>query len=184
MKKNERLFLALGGVDEDLLQRCENSRGSRRRGLWAGVLAAAACLALILTALLPRTTGEDPNIVPPPDNNPPSIPIVVAPADDTVVFDPQSTEAVFHLLRFAEEAEESTGFTIYINEEIYALAELDGGYVVQPKDQPGISDLPPCELRIDHQPYLSMEEAKEQLPQRWREAYPELSDWVYGGLPL
>ena len=45
MKKNERLFLALGAAGEDLLQRSEEA-GKRRRGLWTGVLAAAACTAI------------------------------------------------------------------------------------------------------------------------------------------
>jgi len=183
MKKNERLFLALGAAGEDLLQRSEEA-GKRRRGLWTGVLAAAACLALILTALLPRLTGGDAGVAPPPDNGPGDPPTAVVPPDRTLPTDPdvslapQSPEAVFHFLQYTGEAE-VPGFTIYINEELYTLSEQDGRYVVRPLtpvEIPGV-ELSPCEMWIDHRGDLSLDEAKAALPESWREHYPELSGW-------
>lgn len=184
MKKNERLFLAIGSVDEDLLARCEQRP---RRRLWTGALAAAACLALILAALLPRL--GDGNTVTPPGPGGPDIPPVVVTPDGT--FEPQRPDAVFHLLRLTDAgAEEDPGFTIYINEELYYLTEDGGDYVVRPRDTVQVPDteLPACELRISHQPYLSLEEAERVLPERWRERYPDLSEWedspLTGGLRL
>ena len=69
MKKHEHLFLAIGAADEDLLRRSEESGKRRRLRLWGTALTAAACLALILTALLPRLTDAG-NVVPPSPSGP------------------------------------------------------------------------------------------------------------------
>ena len=190
MKKHERLFLAIGAADEDLLRRSEESGKRRRLRLWGAALTAAACLALILTALLPRLTGGG-NVVPPSPSGPDDPPAVVAPPENTppedvtlptdpdISFDPQSPDAVFHFLQYTGDAEAAApGFTIYINEEFYALSKQNGARVVRPKDPvriPG-AELPPCELWITHQSQ-SLEEAKAALPESWRTKYPTLSDW-------
>lgn len=182
MKKNERLFLAIGSADEDLLQRSEKAV-KKRRGLWAGTLAAAACLALILTALLPRLINPGGNVTPPHGGNedPPVVvtpPEPALPTDNTVSFAPQSGDAVFHFLQYTGGEAEAPGFTIYVNEELYALSEEAGRYVVRPLipvEVPGV-ELSPCELWIDHRGALSLEEAKAALPEGWRERYT-LSDW-------
>lgn len=186
MKKNERLFLAIGGAGEDLLRRSEKT-GERRRGLWTGVLAAAACLVLVLTALLPRLTGDV--VPPPPEGGSGDPPVVITPPEGTrgtlptdngVSFDPQSPSAVFHFLQYTGTAETAApGFTIYINEELYALSEEGGNYVVRPLTPVQIdgAELPPCELWITHRGELSVEEARESLPEGWRGDYPELSGW-------
>ena len=190
MKKHEHLFLAIGAADEDLLRRSEESGKRRRLRLWGAALTAAACLALILTALLPRLTdggnvippspsGPDdpPAVVTPPENTPPED--VTLPTDPDISFDPQSPDAVFHFLQYTGDAEAAApGFTIYINEELYALSKQNGACVVRPKDPvqiPG-AELPPCELWITHQSQ-SLEEAKAALPESWRTKYPTLSDW-------
>ena len=124
MKKHEHLFLAIGAADEDLLRRSEESGKRRRLRLWGTALTAAACLALILTALLPRLTdggnvippspsGPDdpPAVVTPPENTPPED--VTLPTDPDISFDPQSPDAVFHFLQYTGDAEAvAPGFTI------------------------------------------------------------------------
>lgn len=183
MKKNERLFLAIGGADGDLLRRSERTGGRR---LWGGVLTAAACLALLLTALLPRLTGGGGGVTPPPggpDDSPGNPSVVVTPPEDTALptdntvrFAPQSADAVFHFLQHTSD-EAVPGFTIYINEEIYALSEENGSYVVRPREPVQIPGVSPCELWITHRGDLSMEEARTSLPEIWRENYPELTGW-------
>ena len=190
MKKHERLFLAIGAADEDLLRRSEEAGKRRRLRRWGTALTAAACLALILTALLPRLADggdvvppspsgphDPPTVSTPPENTPPED--VTLPADPDISFDPQSPDAVFHFLQYTGDTESAAlGFTIYINEELYALSEQSGACVVRPKDPvqiPG-AELPPCELWITHQSQ-SLEEAKAALPESWRTKYPTLSDW-------
>ena len=70
MKKHERLFLAIGAADEDLLRRSEEAGKRRRLRRWGTALTAAACLALILTALLPQL-ADGGDVVPPSPSGPP-----------------------------------------------------------------------------------------------------------------
>ena len=82
MKNQERLFLAIGGADPELIARSERRRGSHGLGY---IVAAAACLALVLIAgrgIFPRTTPPpsttrdpaatvEPGTVPPPETEKP-----------------------------------------------------------------------------------------------------------------
>ena len=69
MNNQERLFLAIGGADPELVARSER----KRRSQWLPYgLAAAACLTLLLSLgyVLPSLTG--PSAVPPDSRNPPA----------------------------------------------------------------------------------------------------------------
>lgn len=157
MREQERLFSAIGGVDEALLERSEGPlRHSRSRRWLARAVAAAACLA-VAAAVWAYVPGEPAavdeqmsteNSVPPGSTDAP----------------PQlEREGQFHLLRYGLELE-APSFSIYFDESSYHIYEPDGLYIVQPNSQP--QGMPACQLEIDHMPNTSLDEAVEAIRQQ------------------
>lgn len=167
MSMEERLFQAIGEVDEDLLKRSEQSAGTRRWGSWAvlGGLAACACLVLFLTTLLPgkASTSERPASAQEPD--PISEPVLLRLDGGDV--------GKFHL--YQASVSEERGFVLYVNQESYRCREEDGVYLVEPLLALP-SGLPPCRLEIVRRAYVSPQYAAEQAAEELRETYAEVSD--------
>ena len=157
MRKQERLFSAIGGVDEVLLERSERprQRGQGRRWLaWAA--AAAACLAVMASVWIWAYGPGQPAAVGGP-----------IPAEDPV----GSTDAPprlegegqLHLLRYGME-QEAPPFSIYFDESSYHIYEPDGLYIIRPNDQ--LQGMPACQLEIAHMPNTSLDEAVEAIRQQ------------------
>ena len=157
MRKQERLFSAIGGVDEVLLERSERlrQRGQGRRWLaWAA--AAAACLAVMASVWIWAYGPGQPAAVDGP-----------IPAEDPV----GSTDAPprlegegqLHLLRYGME-QEAPPFSIYFDELSYHIYEPDGLYIIRPNDQ--LQGMPACQLEIAHMPNTSLDEAVEAIRQQ------------------
>lgn len=167
MSMEERLFQAIGEVDEDLLKRSEQSAGTRRWVSWAvlGWLAACACLVLFLTTLLPgkASTSERPALAQEPD--PISEPVLLRLDGGDV--------GKFHL--YQASVSEERGFVLYVNQESYRCREEDGVYLVEPLLALP-SGLPPCRLEIVRRAYVSPQYAAEQVAAELRETYAEVSD--------
>ena len=173
MSREERLFDAIGGVDESLLQRSEKTRRQRVSWLeWAVGL--AACLALVLTVtwVLPGALGEEPPVSPvgeyPPDSQ-------QAPEDPQPVQQPSDSSAVqpwtaswapedgeMHYIRVLTESEEpELRFRIYINKAIYFNYIQEDEYIIYPYQQP--DGTPECRLKISHMADVTVDEALEQV---------------------
>lgn len=170
MSGQERLFAALGGVDEELLERSERGRRPRR-GLWiaAGL---AACLALLVWRALPERPAAPPDV---PDG-----PVAVEPGPDNPV-EPTPVEpwpegeGEIHYLQFRTAAEEPEArFRIYINQEVYYSYEEDGVYVIRPRQEP--EGTPACALEISHLSGTTTEQAAEQVRERLTGLYEQLQE--------
>ena len=172
MSREERLFDAIGGVDESLLKRSEKTRRQRVSWMeWAVGL--AACLALVLTVtwVLPGALREPPppdHITDdlPPDN--PPIPAIEDPEDPG---DPGCTqpdepwpaeEGEWHYLAVRAAPEEpELRFRIYINKALYYSYLQGDEYIIYPYRQP--DGTPECRLKISHMADVTVDEALEQV---------------------
>ena len=178
MSNQERLFAAIGGADPELLVRSEQ----RRRSRWPGYcLAAAACLALVLTVsyVLPSWIG--PAIAPPDDQPPP----VTAVPDPPKVQDPdpsgerpllpeQGSEiGTLRLLSYAPQSQaDEVDFLIYVNEEQFSICEDNGLYRIRNTNSlPG--GFPECGLDILHLSGTSSIEAREAAAKALKDRYAE-----------
>ena len=178
MSMEERLFRAIGEVDETLLERSERT-GKTRRISWSMLagLAACVCLALFLVTLLPKRapTAEPPASAEEP--TPISEPVLLRLGGGDV--------GAFHL--YQPSISEKRGFILYVNQESYHCREEDGVYLVEPLFAPP-SELPPCRLEIVRYAYVSPQYAAEQAAAELRETYAEVSDItensVLGGLTV
>lgn len=189
MKNQERLFLAIGGADPELVERS----GRKRRGRWDGYcLAAAACLALVLSLgrVLPSWTG--------PAAAPPDIqqPVVTEPdpeetqkpnpeGDQSPLLPPQGSEiGSLRLLSYAPQSQEkAVDFLIYVNEEQFSIYEENGLYSIR-SNHPLPDNFPELGLDILHlpgmEPGAARAEAEEALKGRYKEV---TSEELYAALP-
>lgn len=152
MRKEERLFLAIGAADPALLERSE--RKERPSGLRWGGLAAAACLAVLCTlavyASRRPTAPVTPDDAPPPDAVQ-TVPEVLALTGGDI--------GELHLVAIhygPGRDEAADNFVLYINEELYCGTWEGGGYTVRPR-QPLPEEVPECSLTITHRPGASLE---------------------------
>ena len=172
MSREERLFDAIGGVDESLLKRSEKT-GPRRISWLEWGVGLAACLAVVLTAawVLPGALGEEPPVSPvgdyPPDSQ-------QAPEDPQPTQQPPNSSAVqpwtaswasedgeMHYLRvLTGSGEPEVRFRIYINKNIYYSYEQEGVYTVCPYQEP--DGTPLCRLEISHMAGATVDEALER----------------------
>lgn len=179
MNDQERLFLAIGGADPELLARSER----KRRNRWPGYgLAAAACLVLMLSLryVLPVRT-ESP--VTPPDVQPPPVTDVPAPPegqdqapDDSRHFLPEQGSEIgtLRLLSYAPQSrEEAVDFLLYVNEEQFSICEENGLYSIR-STNPLPEDFPLCGLDVLHLSGTAPEEARETAAKTFAESYQEL----------
>lgn len=188
MNDQERLFLAIGGADPELLARSER----RRRSRWPGYcLAAAACLALVLTLgyvrLLwtepPAVTPLDPPVTQDPDAG--AAPERPDPDPDgpRLVLPEQGSEiGTLRLLSYAPESQESVDFLIYVNEEQFHIREENGLYSIRSNNSLP-EDFPECGLDIAHlsgvSPNEAIQSAAESLSGRYTEIFQENESAVF-----
>ena len=177
MSREERLFDAIGGADESLLQRSEKRK---KRNPWLGWgIGLAACLALVLAArvLLPGRASVPPE--------PANMPVDTLPAqqdpDENSPADPPWTaswpseegEAHYLQVRAAPEEPEAR-FRIYINREIYYSYEQAGVYIVCPWQEPdGTLE---CRLEISHMADTTADEALERVRTSLTGLYAQIED--------
>lgn len=155
MRDQERLFLAIGGADPELVARSEKKRRSR----WPGYcLAAAACVALVLTLGRVRLLWTEPPAVIPPD------PPVTQDSDtdtqpDHPKPDPDGSRLVLpeqgseigdlRLLSYNPQSQEAVDFLIYVNEEQFHICEENGLYSIR-SNNPLPESFPEMGLDILH----------------------------------
>ncbi|WP_325199008.1 hypothetical protein [Oscillibacter sp.] len=187
MKNQERLFLAIGGADPELVARAERKRRSR----WPGYcLAAAACLALVLTAgyvfqqrtVPPTVSGVTPELrdpLPPVESRKPD------PNGARLVLPEQGSEiGDLRLLNYAPQSQDETvDFLIYVNKELFSIREEDGLYSV--RNNNSLPDgFPECGLDILHLSGTSRTEAKTAAEKALAERYTDIkSEELAAALP-
>lgn len=150
MSSAERLFAALSGVDEDLLEQSE--KRTKRPARWLGWgMALAACLAVVFAA--GAVTG-------PADAVPegPGVPEKPGTEAAASVELPES-EGQYHFLQFRmDRKQDAPPFSIFVNEESYFAYERDGVYVISPRLT--AEGLPECLLEISWTGTPPAEEAR------------------------
>lgn len=177
MSGQERLFAALSGVDEMLLERSER-RGRSRKNLWLGWGAAlAACLTLAVLAwtALPRSSDAHPEELP---GDPALVPAQSAPPPEPEDPGWLEAEGELHYLQASAEAVPETRFRIWINREIYYSYEQDGVYIIRPRQEleiPG-ETLPPCRLEISHLPDTTAKQAALLVQERLAGEYEQVEE--------
>lgn len=152
MRREERLFLAIGAADPALLERSEEKR--RRSSLRWGGMAAAACLAVLCTLAVYAARRPAPPVTPdvtsPPEEVQPAPEILALTGGDI---------GELHLvaIQYGPGRDEAADdFILYINEEHYCGTWEEGGYAVRPR-QPLPEGMPECSLTIFHRPDVSLE---------------------------
>lgn len=171
MNEKERLFRAVGGVDEALLERSERKPRSRAWMGWAAGLAAALGLAVLVWAVLPKSPAVPPDVPPEPPVtvDPPPNETPAEPWDDPSFYQPlpSSETGTFHLLQFITvedwglSPQVSPQFSMYLNEEQYVLSQVGDAYVVQSREP---AELPVrCRLEITHMRETAAAEAMETV---------------------
>lgn len=174
MSGQERLFDAIGGVDEALLERSEGRRV--RRNNWTGWTAAALlAAALLVWAALPGNPAVGPGV----SEDPP--PAVENPPVDPGHEEAPAAEGQYHFLQFQVEADTpEIPFSIYIDEESYYSYEQDGLYVVRPRIQP--EHTPECRLEISYMAGATLAEAVELVQARVAGEYASVEVQEEGAL--
>lgn len=165
MKPENRLFEALGGVDEDLLDRSERKARRRRAPALALGLTAAACLGLLLLPqVLPSESSSTASGAGSSSSSSASLDdfgygVATSPADDPPVGLPsgQDEGLTLHLLsQGSPEHAQPFAFLLYVNESIYHIAEDGGIYTISPVLS--ASELPVCDLTIAHRDHTALED--------------------------
>lgn len=163
MRREERLFLAIGAADPALLERSERRRRPALRR-WGG-LAAAACLAVVCALAVYGTRHAAPAVMP-PDVAPP--PDAVQPALEPLALTGGDIGEL-HLVAVrygAVRDEAADDFVLYINQERYSGAWEGERYAVRPLTPPP-EGLPECSLTVSHRKDASLAavlaEAREAL---------------------
>ena len=141
MSGQERIFAALSGVDEELLERSEKRAKRPARSLsWGAAL--AACLAVVIAVQAVSRGGADlPAVVdtPPADE--------AAPGGTEAPVELPEGEGQYHFLQFRlDRKQDAPGFSLFVDEERYRTYERDGTYVICPRQTP--EGLPECKLEI------------------------------------
>lgn len=181
MRDSQRLFLAIGGAAPELLARSEQTRRSR----WPGYcLAAAACLALVLTLGYVRhswTAGTDrpisqlPGAVEPPRQSSPAVPGLTLPERGGEI-------GTLHLLSDAPQSQNEVDFLIYVNEARFSIREENNLYSIR-SATPLPEDFPECGLDIAHPTGASPEEAIASASEVLVSRYTEISQEESAVLP-
>ena len=192
MKDQERLYLAIGGADPELVARSERKRRSR----WpAYCLVAAACLALALSLgrVLPSWTEQpaastpdppgtqDPDAVTPPERPEPALdgPQLVLPEHGSEI-------GTLRLLSYAPQSQDAVDFLIYVNEEQFNIREENGLYSIRNMNHLP-EGFPECGLDIAHFAGTSPEEAQrsaeEALGRRYAEIFQEEESVIFPQCP-
>lgn len=175
MNGQERLFAALNGVEEPLLERSEALKRPRRSAWIARSIGLAACLAAVLLVwrIMPERTEA------PPDE--PDGPTVIGPEQDepikpTPPDEPwPAEEGEIHYLQFrTAAAEPEARFRIYINRESYYSYEEDGVYIIRPRQEP--EGTPPCRLEITHLPDTGVKQAALLVQERLAGEYEKVEE--------
>ena len=180
MKNQERLYLAVGGADPELVARSEK----RCRSRWPEYcLAAAACLALVLTLgrVLPLqteppvTAAPDPPVTQDPDvTGPPDYPKPDPDGHELVLPEQGSEIGTLRLLSYVPQSqEEAAHFLIYVNEEQYYIREVDGLYSIR-SAIPLPEEFPECGLDIVHLAGTAPGEAKAAAAEALGNQYVEI----------
>ena len=158
MRKEERLFAALSGAADELLERSERRKsGAGRWAAWGAALAACLAVVLVVYGAAPKKAGPD---APPPlqaddlpaDDTPdgPDVPL----ANEKDHTPPQFTKAEkLHLLQICmDQKRKVPKFTIWYNEEIYYAFQQGNIYTIKPTNPPQVPDeeLPECKLEIEY----------------------------------
>lgn len=188
MNNQERLFLAIGGADPELVAQSEG----RHRSRWPGYcLAAAACLALVLTLGYVRHMWTEPPTVIPPDPPVTQDPDAGAPPEhptpdpdgSRLVLPEQGSEiGALRLLSYAPQTQEAVDFLIYVNEEQFHIREENGLYSIR-NNSPLPDGFPECGLDIAHlagtSPDEAIQSAAEFLGSRYTEIFQEDESAVF-----
>ena len=170
MKKEERLFAALSGVSDELLERSERRKtGAGRWIAWGAAL--AACLAVVL--VVRSGIGAKGNDLPPaPPHIGEDIPTYAQkdpPADENEQNPARPAKAErLHLLQICmDQKRRVPRFTIWYNEESYYAFQQGEIYTIKPRDPPNIpgEELPECKLEIEYRSGPMDEIAEEMLGQ-------------------
>ena len=178
MKKEERIFLAIGGADPALLERSEQKNAPRVPVFWRGGLAVAACVAVLCG--LAVYTAERPAAPAAPDFTPPdsiqTVPEILALTGGDI--------GELHLVQIhygaAEQDEAMDSFILYINEEIYCGIWEDGDYIVRPRN-PLPEGMPECSLTVSHRQGVLLEMALEESRALLAEEYDVVQDRMVSG---
>ena len=143
MSGREKLFAALSGVGEDLLERSE--KGAARPNRWLGWgMALAACLALVFAGQLMLHRGAD---VPAAVDGPPADERQEGPGTAAAPMELPEGEGQYHFLQFRlDRKQDAPGFSIFVSEESYRAYEQSGAYVICPRQK--AEGLPECRLEI------------------------------------
>lgn len=178
MNAQEQLFLAIGGADPELVARSER----RRRKRWVPcVLAAAACLVLVLAVgrVLPLQMGTSiapPDIQEPPSTDVPNRPGNQDPDGERLVLPEQGHEiGTLRLLSYTPETQDGTvDFLIYVNEEQFYIQEENGLYSIR-STGPLPENFPECGMDVFHLSGATPEQARAEAETALKERYPEVS---------
>jgi len=189
MNKQERLFSAIGGVDDALLERSEKTIQKRKSSAWVRWGAAAACLALMLFSVIQsygavpdgrHDLPDDPSTADDPVGVPPDSPGEAAQL-------PEGGAGSFHLLQFTVSAEgireeplapeQIPAFYLFVDETVYFTTESGGVFTVQPILDTDRSPGPPtCYLEITHMSDASPQAAAEITRAALAADYQEVSE--------
>ncbi len=161
MNNQERLFVAIGDADPELLARSECQRHR-----WPVMLAAAACLLLVLTLgrMLPLWLGPEAE----PLDGPAS------PVGSLCLPEQGSEIGTLRLLRYAPQSEEEAAdFLIYVNKERYTIQEENGLYSIR-SVEPLPDGFPACGLDVLHLAGTSTDKARDSAAEALQARYKEL----------
>lgn len=164
MREQERLFRAIGGVDERLLERSERAGRRGRVRCWlAWTAAAAACVAVVAAAWLWTWSAPAPE----PADPDPAGPVVRPegpPAEDPEEPPRLAGQGEYHLLNFSLGQYDDPGawppFSIYYSEADYYAYQPWGSYFIRPRNR--AEGMPLCQLEISHRDACTLEEAVER----------------------
>ncbi len=178
MSREERLFNAIGGVDEALLARSEKRK---KQNPWLGWgVGLAACLAVVLTVawVLPGVFRETPPPVTASDDLPTDYPPVQEDPNASCTlpsepWPPEEGEMHYLQVRTGMEGPELQ-FYIYINKEIYYSYEREGVYTICPRQE--AEGVPECKLEISYMPRVTLDEALEQVRTGLTGLYAEIEE--------
>ncbi|MDE7242459.1 MAG: hypothetical protein K2O18_00545 [Oscillospiraceae bacterium] len=148
----ERLFLAVGAADPELLERSSRARTAPAVWKW-GLFAACICLFCAAGLLAVRRLFP----VSPPEGR-------------EILSFTNGDAGVLHLMDICYEETGREEFFLYINEERYYGAWEDGSYVIRPIT-PTPEGLPECDLTVSHWGDTSMKETAELIRSKMSETY-------------
>lgn len=153
MRKEERLFTALSGVDDELLERSERRRSGAGHWIaWGAALAACLAVVLLVRSGAPKRALPEPPPPQPVEDIPAPQPEEPSTTPALPVGEPPAGPEKLRCLQVVPREQDIPEFTIWINEESYYTCEQNGVYVVRPHDPPQVPDqeLPACELEIEY----------------------------------